>query len=146
MKVRHWVFAVSFVLTVSLGALVVGLLYDATFTQPESTRIQAVTALQLDDAFNPIEPSGVFRPDDVFYLSVRVENAPAHSIVSARWFYEDSVVMTQDQVTGALSNVYVLGFELSRTDESWPPGDYAAEILLNGMTVGNVEFAVVVPE
>lgn len=130
-------------LTASLivgGALTAVILATST---PALTHIQAVMAHGLDAEYRPIDPAGEFAPDDIFYLSVRVENAPPHSIVSARWYYGESVIMTDDQVIGAASPVYVVGFELRRADELWPVGAYHVAILLNGEEVGSARFTVI---
>jgi hypothetical protein len=142
MKPQHWLFALGFVLVLIVGALLVGMLYDATIRDGETSHIQAIMAHGLDAAYDPIEPGGLFSPDDTFYLSVRTERAPAHSIISARWYYEGTVIMTQDQSVGALSDVYVVGFEMERTDQPWPVGQYSVDVLLNGESVGQVRFRV----
>jgi hypothetical protein len=142
MKRQHWLFLVSLVLTVIVGALLIAQFYGDSEAAAPQTIIQAVIAQQLDDDYNPINPTGEYGPTDTFYLSVRIEQAPAHSIISARWRYGEQEVLTQDQVIGALDDRYVLGFELARTDDRWPAGDYAVDILLNGSVVGSAEFVV----
>lgn len=125
-----------------LGIVVIALAVDAVMPPPEP-RLQAVTARVLDEAFRPIEPTGVFTPTDVFYLSVRVEHVPAGSIVSARWRYGDSVIITDDQVVGGSDPVHVVGFELRRTNQPWPAGEYSVDVLLDGELQGTPMFSVV---
>ena len=142
MKIRRrGPFLIGFAASLIVGGLLIAFIL-ATST-PALTHIQAVMAHGLDDEYRPVNPAGEFAPDDIFYLSVRVENAPPHSIISARWYYGQSVIMTDDQVIGAASPVYVVGFELRRADEPWPVGAYHVAILLNGEEVGSARFTVV---
>lgn len=142
MKRTQWIVLASLLVTVVVGGVVSIVLYNATFAAPQ-TRIQAIMAYALDEQFNPVQPTGEFAPDDVFYLSVRVENATANGIVTARWYYTDSLIHMQDQVTREGSETYLLGFELQRTDGDWPVGDYRVEILLDGEAIGTAYFFVV---
>lgn len=84
-----------------------------------------------------------FAPDDTFYISVRTQYVPARSIVTINWYYDGRLITSQDQVIGVMSDVYVLGFELQRTDSLWPAGQYRADVLLSGAVVGAAHFAVV---
>ncbi len=115
-------------------------------TTPSITRLQATMARALDEDFHPVEPTGVFLPRDTFYLSVRVDGAAAPGVVTARWLYRDAVITVQNQSLGSEVAVYVLGFELRRTDAAWPEGDYSVELLLNGQSAGEVYFTVRQPE
>ncbi|MFC1959212.1 hypothetical protein ACFLYO_00735 [Chloroflexota bacterium] len=108
----------------------------------DTTYVQAVTARSLDANFNPIEPTDVFFPDEALNLSVRLENVPPHTIVSARWFYEDREILTQDQVAANSIMRQSLGFELQRTDQPWPEGAYRVEVMLNAVVMGEVLFTV----
>jgi hypothetical protein len=141
MKRHHGFFIAGFLAVIIGGGLLLAAVYRETF-QPALTRVQAVTARALTDNFEPVDPTGVFLPGEVFFLSVRVENAPPHSIISARWSYDSTIITVQDQVTGALGDVYLLGFELDRTDQPWPVGDYRVDVLLNSQAIGHATFEV----
>ncbi|MBN1967707.1 MAG: hypothetical protein JW910_23830 [Anaerolineae bacterium] len=139
---RHYAwFLHGLVLAVLVGAAVLAHLLSA----PAPTGIQATTARALDEAYGPLEPTGMFGPGDVFYLSVRVERAPEGSTIGVRWRYADTLITDEEQALGPTAEVYVLGFELRRVDQPWPVGTYSAEVLLNGEPVGVAEFAVVAP-
>lgn len=142
MKRMQWIVLASLLVTVIAGGVVTVLLYNETLKPPE-TRIQAVMARVLDEQFNPVEPTGEFSPGDVFYLSVRVQNANADSIVTTHWYYAASLIHMQDQVIRAGAETVVMGFELQRTDGEWPSGRYRVDVLLNGEAVGTAYFDVV---
>jgi len=122
------------------GALLV--LLAAQPVTPAVTTVQATMARALDARFNPLDPTGIFLPGETFYLSVRVEGAPANSMVTARWVYDGTPITQQDQALGGSEAAYVLGFELRRTDALWPTGNYGVELLLNGQLAGEVGFVV----
>ena len=138
----QWVFWIGLSIALVFGAGLSILLYQATLRQPEP-RIQAVLAEALDDQFNPVRAVSDYSVDDTFYISVRTQYVPAHSIVTIKWYYDGRLITSQDQVIGAVSDVYVLGFELQRTDGLWPAGQYRADVLLGGAIVGAAHFAVV---
>lgn len=140
---RHyqWAFWVGLIAAVALGGWIVARLYQTTLHSAEP-RIQAVLAAALDEQFGPVEPVSSFAPDDVFYLSVRSQYVRSHSIVTVRWYYGDRLIQSQDQTIGAVGEIYVLGFELARTDGSWPAGRYRAEVFLDGALVGTAPFTV----
>lgn len=144
MKKGYWWFLAGLVATLMIGIALILLLY-APVAVDENVRIRAVTAFGLDDDFDPIEPTSVYGPEDGFYLSVMVENLAERHIFSARWRYRDTVITTQDQVVDGAGGSYTLGFELVRTDEPWPVGDYSVDVLLSGDVVGTARFSVSLP-
>ena len=80
------------------GALLV--LLAAQPVTPAVTTVQATMARALDARFNPLDPTGIFLPGETFYLSVRLEGAPANSMVTARWVYDGTPITQQDQALG----------------------------------------------
>lgn len=127
--------------TLAIGAGIIALSVADLLQAPAGT-IQAVTSRGLDDQYRPLEPTGVFAPDETFYLSVRAEHIPPGSIITARWYYEESLIIAQDQIVRDNEAVHVIGFELGRTNDPWPAGAYHAQLLLNGTPVGTAQFAV----
>jgi len=91
----------------------------------------------------------VFSPSDVFYVVGDLNNAPAGTVVEARWLaeqidgydpeeliYEQSINdFTDESFTGTIY------FELSN-DGGWPVGDYKVDIYLNGNFNQSVSFSV----
>ncbi len=137
----QWMFWLGLVIVVVAGAGLAIHFYGRTLRPPEP-RVQAVLAEALDEQFNPVRVVTGFSPDDTFYMSVRTQYVPAHSIITVSWYYDDRLINSQDQVIGAVGEVYVLGFELQRADDVWPAGEYRADVLLNGEVVGAAPFAV----
>lgn len=141
----QWAFWVGLIVVVGAGGILAAGLYRSTFLPPDA-RLQGVLASALDENFNPVSIVENYTPDDTFYISIRIRSVPSHSVVTARWHYEGSLIASQDQSIGSASEWYVLGFELARTDGPWPVGDYWTEILLNGEGVGSIVFSVAEPE
>lgn len=137
----RWLMLAGMLLVWIVAAALIALLVRVT--APQQTVIQAVIARALDPAYNPIDPTSEFTPGDVFYLSVRVQDAPPHSTITARWWYEDTLITTEDRDIGSASAAYVLGFWLERVDQPWPEGSYHVEVLLNQERVGVAQFVVV---
>ena len=127
--------------TLAVGAAIVALSV-ADLLSPPVGSLQAVTSRGLDDQYRPLEPTGVFAPDEAFSLSVRVEHIAPGSIIDVRWYYAQSLILSQSQIVRNGGDVHVIGFELSRPDDLWPVGDYHAQILLNGTPLGTAQFAV----
>ncbi len=101
-----------------------------------------VPAKSLDEGYKPIDPTTVFAPTDVFYISIQVKNLVKGSVVSVKYKlageeYSDSdTVITADKFG---SGYY--GFNLSSSGEH-PAGKYSAEVSLDGKLVETVEFEV----
>jgi hypothetical protein len=91
----------------------------------------------------------VFAPSDVFYAVGDLKNAPAGTVLEARWLaveiegydsgeliYEQTISdFTEESFTG------IIYFQLSN-DSGWPVGDYKADVYLNGAFVQSVPFSV----
>ena len=140
MRRTHWFFPLALLGTLILGGGAL-LLLEVARIEPEPIRIQAVTARSLDGQYQPVEPTGVFYPEETFYLSVRVENVAQPGILSAQWTYDGTPITLQDQVIGS-GSAYVVGFELDRTDDLWPVGSYRVDLSLAGQPVGSISFQV----
>ncbi len=91
----------------------------------------------------------VFAPSDVFYAVGDLKNAPAGTIVDAKWLavqiegyesgeliYEQTIDdFTEENFTGTIY------FQLSN-DIGWSVGEYKVDVYLNGSFVGSVPFSV----
>jgi hypothetical protein len=94
-------------------------------------------------------PTTVFSPSDIFYIVADLNNAPAGTVVEAKWravqiegyesdelIYEQTINdFTEDSFTGTIY------FQLSN-DDGWLVGDYKAEVYLDGNFVNSVPFSV----
>lgn len=94
-------------------------------------------------------PTMVFAPSDIFYVVGDLEDAPAGTIVDAKWkaaqvdgfdpdelIYEQNLSdFTEDSFSGTIY------FQLSN-DSGWPVGQYKVEIYLNDNLVQSVPFSV----
>jgi len=91
----------------------------------------------------------VYEPFDVFYVVGDLNNAPAGTVVEAKWLatqiegyepgeliYEQAISdFTEESFSGAIY------FQLSN-ENGWPSGDYEVEVYLNGNYVQTVSFSV----
>lgn len=94
-------------------------------------------------------PTTVFAPSDIFYVVGDLSNAPAGTVVDAKWLaaqiegynpdeliYEQSINdFTEESFTGTIY------FQLSN-DSGWPAGEYKVDVYLDGSLVGSVPFSV----
>ena len=94
-------------------------------------------------------PTTVFAPSDVFYAVGDLKNAPAGTVVEARWLavqiegyepdeliYEQAINdFTEDSFTGTIY------FQLSN-DMGWAVGEYKVDVYLDGNFVQSVPFSV----
>jgi hypothetical protein len=91
----------------------------------------------------------VYSPGDVFFAVGDLNNAPAGTVVSTKWYvvdvegYEPGFI---DETTLTIDedgfNGYV-SFQYAYQDASgWPVGDYKAELYLNGALTHTLSFSV----
>ena len=90
-----------------------------------------------------------FSSSDIFYVVGELKNAPAGTVVEAKWLaeqiegyesgeliYEQSIAdFTEESFTGTIY------FQLSN-DAGWPVGEYQADIYVDGTFVQSVPFSV----
>jgi len=91
----------------------------------------------------------IFSPSDMFFVVADLKNAPAGTVVEAKWIavqietfdpgeliYEQAINdFTDDNFTGTIY------FQLSN-DDGWPTGEYRVDVYLNGTFVGSAAFSV----
>ena len=82
-----------------------------------------------------------FRPNDIFYVSVKTEGSTPSATLAARWTYQDGQVVDNSTQTISPTGPAVTEFHLSKPS-AWPEGDYKVEILLNGSSAGTRTFKV----
>ena len=103
---------------------------------------EVVTAKSLDKDYKPVNPTTLYKPTDIFYVSVHVKNLVLGSIVSVKYkldgveYSDNDTVITADRFG---SGYY--GFNLTANSKH-PVGQYTAEISLDGKLVKTVKFEV----
>ena len=80
-----------------------------------------------------------FKPDDTIYLSVTTTGAGSGTM-SVRWTYAGTLVDEPKKPVSS-RNIAVTEFHL-KSGDAFPPGEYAAEVFLDGKPVGKETFKV----
>ena len=94
-------------------------------------------------------PAIVYEPFDVFYVVGDLNNAPAGTVVEAKWLavqiegYEPGELIYEQAISDFTEESFsgTIYFQLSN-DGGWPTGDYKVEVYLNGNYVQTVSFSV----
>ena len=94
-------------------------------------------------------PTTVFSPSDVFYVVGDLKNAPAGTVVEAKWLavqiegYDPGELIYEQSINDFTDESFngTIYFQLSN-DNGWPVGDYKADIYLNGTFAQSVPFSV----
>ncbi len=102
-----------------------------------------VTGIQLGRSVNAdstiANPTETFAPRDTIYLSVSTAGVGSGTL-SVRWTYEGRVV-DEPQKKVSYRDLAATDFSL-RSVAGFPPGDYRAEVFLDGQPVGTKTFRV----
>ena len=102
-----------------------------------------VTTIQLGRSLNPDNTvasfTTVFTPTDTIYLSA-VTTGVGSAKLGVRWTYAGQVIGNPEKQVASRTDA-VTEFHL-QSPGGFPPGDYAAEILLNGQSAGTRTFRV----
>jgi hypothetical protein len=94
-------------------------------------------------------PTTVFSPSDVFYAVGDLKNAPADTVVEAKWLAEqiegyDSGELIYEQTINDFTDESFSGsiyFQLSN-DSGWPVGDYQVDVYMDGNFIQSIPFSV----
>jgi hypothetical protein len=94
-------------------------------------------------------PTTVFAPSDIFYAVGDLNNAPAGTVVEAKWLavqiedYESGELIYEQAINDFTDESFsgTIYFQLSN-DSGWPTGDYKVDLYLNGGYVQSVSFSV----
>ncbi|MFZ5909962.1 MAG: hypothetical protein ACOYYU_08105 [Chloroflexota bacterium] len=109
----------------------------------------SLTNLRMAFDSDGANPTSVYSTTDVFFAVGDLANAPAGTVVEARWLavqiegyaagesiYEQTINdFTEDNFGGTIY------FQLSN-DSGWTPGEYKVDIYLNGNFVQSIPFSV----
>ena len=105
-----------------------------------------VTTMQLGRSLNPDNTvasfTTVFAPTETVYLSV-VTTGVGSGTLSVRWMYSGRVIGEPEKQVSSHTDA-VTEFRL-QSPGGFPPGDYIAEVLLNGHSAGTRTFRVETP-
>ena len=125
-----------------LNALLTTVILCTCIAACESRPLQ-ITAIQLGRSLNPdhsvAEFTTVFTPQNTIYLSVLTRGGGSGTI-SVRWTYGAKVV-GEPQKTVADRDVAATEFALQSAG-GFPPGEYSAEVFLDGKSVETRTFRV----
>ena len=91
----------------------------------------------------------VFAPSDVFYAVGDLKNAPAGTVVEAKWLavqidgYESGELVFEQTINDFTEESFTgtIYFQLSN-DIGWSVGDYKVDVYLDGNFVGSAPFRV----
>ena len=102
-----------------------------------------VSTLQLGRSLNPDNSVGIhttrFKPDDSIYVSV-LSNKPGYGTLTVRWLFSGQLVSEAKREV-SYQRAAATEFHLQNSG-GFPPGDYSAEILINGEPAGRRAFRV----
>ena len=99
-----------------------------------------VTAKSLDADYKPVDPTTTYGSDDTFYVSVQVNDLVVGTVVEVKYKFGDEVYKKSSLTADEEGSGYY-GFQLS-TEGGHTPGDYTAEVYLDGKLVKTVAFKV----
>ena len=93
--------------------------------------------------------TNVYSSSDVFYVVGDLGNAPAGTVVEAKWIavqideYESGELIYEQAIDDFTDESFsgTIYFQLSN-DDGWPSGGYRADVYLNGSFVDSVAFSV----
>lgn len=91
----------------------------------------------------------VFAPSDIFYVVGDLKNAPAGTVVEARWLavqiegYDSGELIFEQTINDFTEESFAgtIYFQLSN-DGGWPVGEYKVDVYLDGNFVQSVPFSV----
>ena len=94
-------------------------------------------------------PTTVFGSSDIFFAVGDLENAPAGTVVEAKWIavqvdgYDSGELIYEQAITDFTDESFsdTIYFQLSN-DAGWPVGEYKVDVYLDGTYVQSVNFGV----
>lgn len=100
-----------------------------------------VSAKSLDGDYKPVDPTTTYKPADKFQLSVEVKNVVEGTAVNVKYSvdgepYEESTITAKKAGSG------YYGFSLTPNENGHQPGNYKADVYLDGALAKTVEFTV----
>lgn len=99
-----------------------------------------VVAKNLDADYKPVDPTSVYSTEETFYISVQVTDLVAGSVVKVDYILDGKVIKDSSLTADKPGSGYY-GFQLS-SDSGQAPGNYTAEVYLDGVLAKTVAFTV----
>lgn len=122
------------------------LIEDAEFEikKPEAQILEVTLASEINDKFEPVNPTDVFGTTDTFYACVKLDYHLAGDRLAAKWYFgEDQFI---DESNQELVNYYLPGYTTFKmsgdASNPWPVGEYKVEIYFNGALYNTYDFEV----
>jgi hypothetical protein len=82
-----------------------------------------------------------FKPNDTIYLSIKTDGSASSAQLRTRWLFSDGQVVDESTQTISPTGEARTEFHIAKPD-GFPPGQYKAEVYLNGQPAGTKEFEV----
>jgi hypothetical protein len=94
-------------------------------------------------------PTTVFSPTDVFFAVADLNNAPAGTVVEAKWLavqiegYDAGELIYEQAINDFTDESFsgTIYFQLSN-DSGWPAGEYRVDVYLDGTFLESANFSV----
>jgi hypothetical protein len=100
-----------------------------------------VTAKGLDADYKPVDPTSTYSSDDIIYISVETNNLVVGSVVEVKYKLAGADYSNTSLTADKAGSGY-FGFKLT-AEGGHTPGDYTAEIYLDGKLDKTVAFKIV---
>ncbi|MCX6010263.1 MAG: hypothetical protein NTW48_09615 [Chloroflexi bacterium] len=133
--------------TLAVAAMLLGSLAGCECSYSSASLSEATMCKNIDEQNRPIERADVFPPDfDIIYCSAKLSNAPSNTNteVKAQWFDNNNQQVFEKTVTTEEGGTGYIYFSLARTATaaSWPTGNYAVKLFLDGKEQVTVPFKI----
>jgi len=122
------------------------LIEDSEFkiNKPEAQILEVALASEINEKYEPVNPTDVFGTTDSFYACIKLDYHLAGDNLTAKWYFgEDQLI---DEVSLDLENYYLPGYNTFKipgdASNPWPAGEYKVEIYFNGALYGTYDFEV----
>ncbi len=115
--------------------------------------VEATFAHGLSDQMEPVDPGADFGPAETVYLSVRIKGRPKEGVVTARFYWHDSLIAEADVDLADANSGLIFsvgedtyaGYTLTH-EQDFPQSDqYRAEVFAGDQALGSYPFRVVPP-
>ncbi|NMC28636.1 MAG: hypothetical protein GYA45_01020 [Pelolinea sp.] len=145
MKARRTILLVCTILSIILLAACGG-------KKEEGITVENVTlAKNLDENYQPVDPTTQFGPTDIIYVSVEVKGRPETGIITGKFYYGDQYIseasvdlssVNEGVIVSIGENTYI-GFNLTPST-SWPvDSGYSFKLYIDNVEFGTYAYEVV---
>jgi hypothetical protein len=96
-----------------------------------------------NDTMEPINITNKYAPDAAkFFVTAKLDNAPANTAVVFDWFYVESGDQKIDSANVTADGTRFISSNLMRGNNLWPAGKYEVRISVNGSQLAKVPYMV----